>query len=102
MLVGIDEAIGMFPMRDGKPPHVKSVRKRITHGVGGVRLKAIKHSGRWYTTAEWVEQFIEEYTRRAVVPTRLELERETSRHIERARESLSRRMRRGKGKMPSL
>jgi len=102
----IASAAPLFPPRDGKPPHIGTLYRRIRYSVNGVRLKAVKHSGRWYTTERWVQQYVEEYTKRAIVPTRdereAEIEQDSSQHIERAKESLSRRWRRGKGQMPAL
>lgn len=101
-LLSLEAARQLFPKRDGKPPHIASIRRRIIHGVNGVRLQAVKHSGRWYTAPEWVEQYLEDYTRRAIVPTPIEIEEDFSERVDRAMESLSRRMRRVKGKVPAV
>lgn len=51
-----------------------TLRRWISDGVRGVRLSASFHGGRWWTTAEAVERFTQEVTRRrlgsAVVPPR--------------------------------
>lgn len=61
-LITIAEAAKLFPARNGKRPHIKSIRRRILKGAGGVKLRAVRDGGRWYTTEEWVREFQEKYT----------------------------------------
>ena len=42
----------------GVKPHANTLRRWIVRGVRGLRLRAV-HTGRWYTTAEWVREFLE-------------------------------------------
>jgi len=89
--ISVTEARKYFPKRNGKFPHVASVIRRIVNGCNGIRLRAVRDGGRWYTTPEWVEQFQREYTQASIQPTRLELNKERSLDNERAMERLVRR-----------
>lgn len=52
------EAASLFPKR----PHRNSMARWVLRGVNcngqTIRLQAIRSSGRWYTTARWVADFI--------------------------------------------
>ena len=48
--------------RGGKRPHVATFFRWVTHGVGGVRLEAIKVGGTLCTSAEAIQRFCERLT----------------------------------------
>jgi hypothetical protein len=50
----LPEAAGICPGR----PTDWTMRRWIKRGIRGVQLRAV-YQGRWYTTAVWVQQFIE-------------------------------------------
>jgi hypothetical protein len=92
--ISLPEAARLFPKRNGKAPHIKSIRRRILHGCRGVKLRAVKDGGLWLTTADWIEQFQQACTRQAMPTTELHPEQHPEQHSEnfhRAKERLSRR-----------
>ena len=64
--IAIAEAAQLFPLRNGKYPHISSIRRRILTGCRGVKLRAIKDGSSWFTTVEWIKQFQEECTKQAM------------------------------------
>jgi hypothetical protein len=58
----LTKAAGFFPENNGKKVSVSAMRRWILTGDHGVRLQAVYVAHRWYTTEEWVHQFIESTT----------------------------------------
>ena len=65
-LIPLSRAAKLFPKRNGKSPHLKTLCRRIRNGSRGVRLRAVHDGGRWYTSLAWVRQFLDESTRAAL------------------------------------
>jgi hypothetical protein len=65
-LIPLSRAARLFPKRDGKAVHLKTLHRRIRAGSRGVRLRAVHDGGRWYTSPAWVRQFLDESTRAAL------------------------------------
>ena len=57
-LITLKEAVLLFPRRNGKPPHIVTVRRWILTGVKGKRLRAKQVGSMWYTTMAWVDEFM--------------------------------------------
>ena len=57
-LIALKDAALLFPFRDGKPPHLATIRRWIIAGVKGRRLRAARVGAMWYTTREWIEDFM--------------------------------------------
>lgn len=51
---------------NGKTLHVATIRRWIQKGCRGVRLRAVKRGSVWLTCWEWIENFQQELTRRAL------------------------------------
>lgn len=64
--ITLTEAAKLFPMRNGKHPHIVTLRRWILTGSRGVKLKGSRIGGQWYTSADWVEEFIAAGTDRAM------------------------------------
>ena len=62
-LITVRQAAEFFPRRAGKPLGDKAIRRRITAGIGGVRLRAVLDGREWFTCRRWVEEFQDEVTR---------------------------------------
>lgn len=90
-LITVDEAAQLFPAKNGSCLHRESVIRRIRSGCNGVRLQAVKNGKCWFTTQEWIAQFMVDCAKKSVRPARLELEKDRSENYERAAESLHRR-----------
>ena len=73
-LIAIKDAAPLFPSRDGKPPHLATIRRWIIAGVKGRRLPAARVGAMWYTTREWIEEFMAPSTTRDV-PVQVVVER---------------------------
>jgi hypothetical protein len=52
----------------GRRPHAATVHRWILRGVGGVHLEAVKLGGRWATSVEAVDRFIDRLTHAATAP----------------------------------
>jgi Protein of unknown function (DUF1580) len=59
-LVNLRQAVDWFPHRGGRRPSLDSVTKWVETGLNGVRLKAVRSGGEWFTCREWVEKFLRE------------------------------------------
>ena len=57
-MLTLKEAARLIPGRGGCSLSVKAVRRRITQGVGGIRLRAINNGSDWFTTAAWIDEFL--------------------------------------------
>lgn len=57
-LLPLKDATKEFPERNGKRPHLHTLRRWIAVGVQGKRLKAKRVGGVWYTSREWIEEFL--------------------------------------------
>jgi len=53
-LLSVSEAVKIIPGR----PHLSTVWRWISNGVGGVRLETVQIGGRRYTSIEAIERFI--------------------------------------------
>lgn len=69
-LTPLNEASKWFPLRGGKPLGPKALRRRIRNGSRGVRLRAIKDGGEWFTCREWVEDYLSAVTAAALAPVK--------------------------------
>lgn len=56
-LITLKEAAGLFPSN----PCQATMLRRVRRGQRGVKLNAV-FDGAWYTTAEWVDEFISALT----------------------------------------
>lgn len=68
-LLTLDQVVNLLPpRRDGKPLQVASVYRWIHEGVrasdGRVRLEAVRCAGRWLTSKEALQRFVDAQTRR--------------------------------------
>ena len=61
-LIPLSRAAKLFPKRNGKSPHLKTLHRRIRRGSRGVRLRAVYDGEAWYTTAAWVRQYLDAAT----------------------------------------
>src|SRR5262245_58647379 len=57
-LIPLTEACRLLPKRNGRHPSLASLRRWAASGIRGKRLRAARVGGRYYTTREWLEQFI--------------------------------------------
>lgn len=64
--VTLSTAAKMFPSRNGERMHVRSIRRRIINGVHGVKLRAVRNGGQWFTTPQWIAEFLDDCTRQTV------------------------------------
>ena len=64
-LLTLSKAAKLFPGRNGKTVHLKTLCRRIRVGSRGVRLRAINDGGRWFTCADWVREFLDAQTTNA-------------------------------------
>lgn len=88
--ITLAQAADLFPKRDGRKLHIKTIKRRIVVGCNGVRLNAFKDGGVWFTTPRWIREFQEACTRRAM-PGRERPAAQRSRSHEQASEALRRR-----------
>jgi len=59
-LLTLPEAAGELPRRrGGKRPHVATLHRWCTHGLGGVRLRVVRVGGTRCTTRAWLTDFFE-------------------------------------------
>lgn len=66
MLVPLSEAARFFPRRSsGRKISVDAIRRRIVKGWRGVKLRAVRDGGVWFTAQQWVEEFLDACTRKA-------------------------------------
>jgi len=65
-LISLTRAARLFPKRNGKSPHLKTLHRRIRHGSRGVRLRAVHDGASWFTTAAWVRQYLDASTAKAL------------------------------------
>jgi hypothetical protein len=63
--LGLIEAACYF-RRSGSQPGVKTIRRWIVEGLGGVHLRAYKYGAAWVTTPRFIDQFKRECTARAL------------------------------------
>jgi hypothetical protein len=66
-LMGLADAARMLPGRDGRAVHPATLTRWIAKGAKGpdggrVRLEAVRVGGRWVTSAEAVQRFVEALT----------------------------------------
>lgn len=66
LLKPIAEASEWFPVFRGRRLSAKAIIRRIRHGQDGIRLKAIRDGGKWFTSPEWVAEFLEAVTAKRV------------------------------------
>mgnify|MGYP003133284794 FL=1 len=64
-MLTLSKAAKLFPSRNGKTVHLKTLCRRIRVGSRGVRLRAINDGGRWFTCADWVREFLDAQTSNA-------------------------------------
>lgn len=64
--VRLTSAAKHLPLADNKKVHIKTLKRWVTKGVGGVRLRAKKIGGIWHTTTEWLNEFQESLTRKSL------------------------------------
>lgn len=64
-LVSIQESPKLFPHKNGSPLAVSSIRYWILNGSRGIYLKGTKIGRTWFTSVEWVEEFIQACTVRS-------------------------------------
>lgn len=55
--LNLEEAAKLFPSK----PSTQALRRRIANGS----LKAVKDGGYWYTTKEWIEDYLDRHKIRA-------------------------------------
>jgi hypothetical protein len=66
--IGLQEAVKLYPpFREGTPTHISTPLRHITKGIelpSGevVRLEGARLGGRWITTVEAVQRFVERLT----------------------------------------
>lgn len=60
--LSLRDIAALLPGRNGKRMHVNSVRRRMKVGCRGVRLKHISNGNELFSTAEWVQEFLEKST----------------------------------------
>ena len=89
-LIPLEKAAELFPQRCGKPPHVKTLHRRIRNGSRGVRLRAVHDGGRWFTTKQWVKEYMDASTRRAMPAGSIHQTAATEDHDDACRELQSR------------
>lgn len=65
-LISLSEAARKFPQRNGRHPHIVSIRRRILHGSRGVKLRAVRDGRDWFTCQEWIQEFMEACTRQSM------------------------------------
>lgn len=87
-LVPLTRAADFFPKRGGRNLGVKALRRRIHTGQRGVRLRAVRDGGQWFTSKEWVEEYLEAVTAKYVPQVRSPAA--TARAVARARAELER------------
>jgi hypothetical protein len=70
--IGLHKAAALYPsFREGKPTHISTPLRHITKGTklpSGeiVRLEGARLGGRWITTVEAVQRFVEKLTQAAL------------------------------------
>jgi hypothetical protein len=64
--ISLTEAQRMLPKREGKAPHLLTIRRWIASGVRGssgqVKLRAFRVGRNWFTRVSWVRDFIANLT----------------------------------------
>ena len=85
----VADAAAVFPRRNGKKVHVLTVKRWITKGCRGVYLVGWKRGNNWFTSAEAIEQFRRDCTRKSVTAT-VRSSDQVSRAVSTAREQLRR------------
>lgn len=86
-LISLTDAARLFPSRNGKHPHILTIRRRILHGANGVKLRAVRSGRDWYTSREWIEEFTDSCTRRSLPESKADA-RATSWHNQEAKRRL--------------
>jgi hypothetical protein len=62
-LISLPEAARLVPPgRYNKRPTLSTVLRWIQHGVGGVRLEAVRLGGKWVTSLQAMQRFAEALT----------------------------------------
>jgi hypothetical protein len=89
-LISLADAARLFPRRNGKAPHIRTIHRRIHHGWNGVKLRAKRDGHQWFTSQEWIEEFMEACTRRALPQSQADV-RATSWHHQEAKRRLKER-----------
>jgi hypothetical protein len=102
-LIPLKEAIARLPKPYGKPVDLHTVQRWIRKGIGGTKLRAQRIGGRWFTSDEWINDFIHARTQESVDVDVYALAAERTRRSQEAKEWLdARRQRNGKGKQGSV
>ena len=57
-LVSLRTAAEWFPRKGGRTTSAKSLENWIENGVKGLKLQAVRSGGEWFTSREWVEEFL--------------------------------------------
>jgi hypothetical protein len=68
-LISLADATKLLPPRQGRKPHVMTVKRWIVKGTNNVFLAAQKVGGCWFTTERWIEEFCIACTRSATRPS---------------------------------
>ncbi len=90
-LITLAAAARLLPSRNGRHLSKQALLRRILTGSRGIRLKAVKDGGTWYTTELWLREFQDACTKRALgAPQTSQAEIDTKAH-ERAEKELLRR-----------
>jgi|SRR6266404_695651 len=62
-LISLSEALRILPPgRCNKRPHLSTILRWILTGVDGVRLEACRLGGRWLTSRQEIQRFVERLT----------------------------------------
>lgn len=62
----LSDIAGLFPSRNGRKVHVKTVRRWIVNGTRGVKLQAVRTGGCWFSTQAWLDQFVATCTQQSM------------------------------------
>lgn len=47
-----------LPGRNGKAMSIPAIRRRIIQGINGIRLRAMSNGSEWFTTEQWIQEFL--------------------------------------------
>lgn len=65
-LIRLTDAAKHFPSNsNGKRPHILTIRRWILSGSRGTRLQGVRVGGQWYTSPEWIAEFMRSGTEKA-------------------------------------
>jgi hypothetical protein len=85
--IRLTEAAKLVPGRNGKGVQVTTIKRWITHGCRGVRLRGWMVGGVWYTSREALEEF-----QRACTPESCRMQTRTPAETRRAALAAMKRM----------